>query len=86
MVGELAAEGGEIEVAKHAFSATDEDRQGDEVQLVNEMGAQISLDGRGFAAGLAHHLMLNLGANCHLKTCMAPTPRGFSRLRLGLAL
>ena len=50
MVGELVAEGGEIEVAKDAFAATDEDGGGDEVHLVDEAGAKILLDGGGASA------------------------------------
>ena len=50
MVGELVAEGGEIEVAKDAFSAADEDGGGDEMHLVDEAGAQILLDGGGASA------------------------------------
>ena len=50
VVGELVAEGGEIEVAKDAFAAADEDGGGDEMHLVDEAGAKILLDGGGASA------------------------------------
>ena len=49
-MGELVAESGEIEVAKDAFAAADEDWRGDEVHLVDEAGAKILLDGGGASA------------------------------------
>ena len=49
-MGELVAESGEIEIAKDAFAATDEDGGGDEMHLVDEAGAQVLLDGGGAAA------------------------------------
>ena len=50
MVGELIAEGGEIEIAKDAFAAADEDGGEDEMHLVDEAGAQVLLDGGGASA------------------------------------
>ena len=50
MVGELVAEGGEIEVAEDAFAAADEDGRGDEMHVVDEAGAKILLDGGGASA------------------------------------